>query len=61
MAGKDPVEALRENFGLISHVQIADAPGWHEPGTGNAPIQRFLGELDEAAYEGFVGLEYRRA
>jgi hydroxypyruvate isomerase len=35
-----------ENFGLIGHVQIADAPGRHEPGTGSAPIQRFLAELD---------------
>jgi hydroxypyruvate isomerase len=59
MSGEDPVEALRENFGLIAHVQIADTPGRHEPGTGSAPIQRFLAELDEAAYAGFVGLEYR--
>ncbi len=61
MAGEDPVEALRENFGLIAHVQIADAPGRHEPGTGSAPIQRFLDELDEGAFAGFVGLEYRPA
>jgi len=61
MSGEDPVEALRQNFGLIAHVQIADAPGRHEPGTGSAPIQRFLAELDEAAYAGFVGLEYRPA
>lgn len=59
MSGEDPVEAVRENFGLIAHVQIADAPGRHEPGTGSAPIQRFLAELDETAYKGFVGLEYR--
>ena len=55
------MEALRENFGLIAHVQIVDAPGRHEPGTGSAPIQRFLAELDETAYAGFVGLEYRPA
>ena len=61
MSGEDPVEALRENFALIAHVQIADPPGRHEPGTGSAPIQRFLAELDEAAYAGFVGLEYRPA
>ena len=61
MSGEDPVEALRKNFGLIAHVQIADAPGRHEPGTGSAPIQHFLAELDEAAYGGFVGLEYRPA
>jgi hydroxypyruvate isomerase len=61
MAGEDAVAALRKNFGLIAHVQIADAPGRHEPGTGQAPIHHFLAELDEAGYSGFVGLEYRPA
>ena len=44
---------------LVAHVQIADAPGRHEPGTGVQPIAEFLGELDRLGYEGFVGLEYR--
>ena len=44
--------------GLIGHVQIADAPGRHEPGTGKLPIQRHLAHLDRVGYRGWIGLEY---
>ncbi len=59
MAGEDAIECLRTYFPLIAHVQIADAPGRHEPGTGVQPIAEFLRELDRLGYDGFVGLEYR--
>lgn len=42
----------------IGHVQIADAPGRHEPGTGELDINRYLGLLDGAGYTGWVALEY---
>jgi hydroxypyruvate isomerase len=59
MAGEDAIECLRTYFPLVAHVQIADAPGRHEPGTGVQPIAAFLRELDHLGYDGFVGLEYR--
>jgi hydroxypyruvate isomerase len=59
MAGEDAVECLRTYFPLVAHVQIADVPGRHEPGTGSQPIAKFLRELDHLGYDGFVGLEYR--
>ena len=59
MAGEDAIECLRAYLPLIAHVQIADAPGRHEPGTGVQPIEAFLNELDHLGYDGFVGLEYR--
>jgi hydroxypyruvate isomerase len=59
MAGEDAIECLRRYFPLVAHVQIADAPGRHEPGTGVQPIAAFLRELDHLGYAGFVGLEYR--
>jgi hydroxypyruvate isomerase len=43
----------------VEHVQIADVPGRHEPGTGHQPIPAFLEELDTLGYAGAVGLEYR--
>jgi hydroxypyruvate isomerase len=43
---------------LVGHVQVADVPGRHQPGTGAAPIQAFLERLDERDYDGYVGLEY---
>lgn len=59
MAGEDARECLRAYLPLVAHVQIADVPGRHEPGTGSQPIGDFLRDLDRLGYEGFVGLEYR--
>jgi hydroxypyruvate isomerase len=59
MAGESAIACLEAYFQRIGHVQIADVPGRHEPGTGSEPIGAFLGALDRLGYEGFVGLEYR--
>ncbi|HLI15315.1 MAG TPA: TIM barrel protein [Acidimicrobiales bacterium] len=55
----DDVSAAIRRFGpRIGHVQIADAPGRHEPGTGGLPLARWIGELQAAGYEGPYALEY---
>ena len=59
MSGGNPVEAFRKYASLSRHVQIADVPGRHQPGTGQQPIEEFLDELDRMGYDGYVGLEYR--
>jgi hydroxypyruvate isomerase len=59
MVGGDAREELRRHVSRVEHVQIADVPGRHEPGTGQQPIAEFLALLDELGYEGTVGLEYR--
>jgi hydroxypyruvate isomerase len=59
MAGEDAIACLRKYFPLVAHIQIADVPGRHEPGTGSQPIGAFLDEVDRLGYKGFVGLEYR--
>jgi hydroxypyruvate isomerase len=61
MVGGDAREELRRYAMLVEHVQIADVPGRHEPGTGEQPIADFLEELDGIGYSGAVGLEYRPA
>ncbi len=43
----------------ITHVQIADAPGRGEPGTGRLDLDRYLSELEAAGYGGWVALEYK--
>ena len=40
-------------------MQIADAPGRHEPGTGELDLDRHLDALAAAGYDGWVGLEYQ--
>jgi hydroxypyruvate isomerase len=59
MMGGDPRDELRRYRDIVEHVQIADVPGRHEPGSGHQPIQEFLALLDEVGYAGAVGLEYR--
>jgi hydroxypyruvate isomerase len=43
----------------IGHVQIADVPGRHEPGTGEISYPFVLRTIGESPYNGYVGLEYR--
>jgi hydroxypyruvate isomerase len=44
---------------LVAHVQIADVPGRHEPGTGTIPWVAFFDAIAASGYDGAVGLEYR--
>lgn len=53
------VATLREHAGMMGHVQIADSPDRHEPGTGEIRYGYVLGELERLGYDGYVGLEYR--
>lgn len=50
------VEAHAAEFG---HIQIADAPGRNEPGTGRLPLRRWIDRSHELGYTGYVGLEYK--
>ncbi|BDG05504.1 2-oxo-tetronate isomerase [Anaeromyxobacter oryzae] len=59
--GEPPLETLERNLGQVGHVQIADAPGRHEPGTGEIDLAGFLRRLDALGYRGWVGCEYRPA
>ncbi len=56
--GDDVAAVIAAHTPRIGHVQIADAPGRHEPGTGEIPIAAHLAALTSAGYAGYVGLEY---
>ncbi|MEP3560834.1 MAG: TIM barrel protein, partial [Marinobacter sp.] len=43
----------------IAHVQFADNPGRHEPGTGEINFSNVFTALDNMGYEGWVSAEYR--
>jgi hydroxypyruvate isomerase len=45
----------------IEHMQIADNPGRHEPGTGEINYPYLLDMIDKIGYRGWVGCEYRPA
>jgi hydroxypyruvate isomerase len=50
------IRAYADRFG---HVQVADAPDRLHPGTGEVAFERVLPALEQAGYQGYVGLEYR--
>lgn len=55
----DLLNTFRRLHQRIAHVQIADNPGRHEPGTGEINYPNVFRALDEAGYAGWVGAEYR--
>jgi hydroxypyruvate isomerase len=58
-ANNDDVDkVIADDTISIGHVQIADHPGRHEPGTGRLPLERYLTALLAQGYIGWVGLEY---
>lgn len=58
----DDVTAVVERYAdRIGHVQVADSPGRHEPGTGGLDLDTPLEALERAGYGGWVGLEYKPA
>ncbi|MFG1794942.1 hydroxypyruvate isomerase family protein [Nocardia sp. NPDC049149] len=57
--GDDVDKVIAEHTERIAHVQIADNPGRHEPGSGELPLSRQLTELEMRGYRGWVGLEYK--
>ena len=57
-AGEDPFQIVAEYLPRIRHIQIADVPGRHQPGTGALDFERFFAALDDGGYEGWVSLEY---
>ena len=57
--GLDLVAELSAAGAHLTHVQIADLPGRHEPGTGDIAFDAVFSHLEALAYSGWVGLEYR--
>ena len=55
----DLARTLEANIDRIGHVQIADNPGRHEPGSGEINYPFLFGLLDRLGYDGWVGCEYK--
>lgn len=55
----DLAHTLQEHLPRIGHIQLADNPGRHEPGSGEINFPFLLRHLDQIGYAGWVGCEYR--
>jgi hydroxypyruvate isomerase len=49
---------IESNLSRIGHLQLADSPGRHEPGTGEIDFGSLLPFIDRIGYAGWIGCEY---
>jgi hydroxypyruvate isomerase len=54
-------KTIQGNLGRIAHIQVADIPGRHEPGTGEIKFINLFRSVDEMGYDGWIGCEYTPA
>ncbi len=54
----DLAAGIARHLPLIGHMQLADVPGRHEPGTGDIDYPALFKLLDALDYDGWVGCEY---
>ena len=56
--GDDLATILAANLARIGHMQVADVPGRHEPGTGEIDFPPLFDLIDRLGYKGWIGAEY---
>jgi len=57
----DLAKTIEANIGRIGHMQVADVPDRHEPGTGEISYAYLFDLVDRLGYEGWIGAEYHPA
>jgi hydroxypyruvate isomerase len=58
MMGDPPAETFERWKARVGHIQFADAPGRHEPGTGSIDFAAVLAAIDASGYDGWINGEY---
>jgi hydroxypyruvate isomerase len=56
--GEDLAQAVAAHAPLTVHMQLADSPGRHEPGTGEIDFATLFALVDRLGYQGWIGCEY---
>ena len=55
----DLASTIEKNLAMIPHMQLADNPDRHEPGTGEINYEFLFAFLDGIGYSGWIGCEYK--
>lgn len=56
---EDPKLFIATYADRIGHIQFADSPGRHEPGTGEIDFDVLFNSIEKSNYMGWVGAEYK--
>lgn len=56
--GDNHNDILNNHLPRVGHIQIADNPDRHQPGSGNINFKYLLEKIDQLGYNGYVGMEY---
>jgi len=56
--GEDLIASLQQYHDRIGHIQIADAPGRQEPGSGEINFPSLFKAIEAVGYSGYISLEY---
>jgi hydroxypyruvate isomerase len=54
----DPLPILKEAHPYVNVFHVADAPGRHDPGTGEMKWTELYTAIGKSGYAGYVALEY---
>ncbi len=54
----DLARTIEKHMNKIKHMQIADNPSRHEPGTGEINFEFLFSHIDQIGYDGWIGCEY---
>lgn len=54
----DLAQTIERLLPRIGHLQLADVPDRHEPGTGEINYEFLLAHIDRLGYRGWIGCEY---
>jgi hydroxypyruvate isomerase len=57
----DLAHTIETHLNHIAHIQVADNPGRHEPGSGEINFPFLFRFLEQLGYAGYIGAEYRPA
>jgi len=55
----DLTPTIQANLNVIQHMQLADNPGRHEPGTGEINYPFLFDAIEKMGYQGWIGCEYK--
>jgi hydroxypyruvate isomerase len=56
---EDLADTITRHTSTIAHMQLADDPGRHEPGTGEIDYPALFTLIDRVGYRGWIGCEYQ--